>query len=326
MRECARPIHLSRVFDDSAVIRRLAEAHSPYCPAQRHVPSNAEAEVGSRQNREFRHGASGQDTVVVSLFRGDWALDGVVLPGVRPVLEHEGLADAAARCFDAGLVRPFAVYSNLTVSLPAPQGDGHLDLPEFRGMNLSNTPRWLLTVMGASGLFEPWRVRIATAVAWFYSGGGGGFEFWPDGPDAPSQTLDPTPNSALVADNDKMHHRAMAMDCHLEDFVVGMTLESTLEHVGGDDWRIAEAGETLRALSFDEIRISVSWKARTFEDEGDERRYLEHEDDITADETWRRLRADMGARGLGPLDGEGPESIRVLGDTYVSQPTPTLTP
>ena len=42
----------------------------------------------------------------------------------------------------------------------------------------------LLMAMGASGLFEPWRVIEAGAIAWFYDGPDGGFEYRPMVPPA----------------------------------------------------------------------------------------------------------------------------------------------
>ncbi len=35
--------------------------------------------------------------------------------------------------------------------------------------------------MGTSGLFEPWRIVEVGAVAWFYAGDGGAYDYWPEG-------------------------------------------------------------------------------------------------------------------------------------------------
>ena len=49
---------------------------------------------------------------------------------------------------------------------------------------------------------------IATAVAWFYEGEDGGFEYWPDGPEqAPSLHEGRIFNTAIIGDNDRMFHR-----------------------------------------------------------------------------------------------------------------------
>ena len=40
-------------------------------------------------------------------------------------------------------------------------------MPEFRGLNRKNVPQWLLVVMHHSGLFDAWRLPIATGIAYF---------------------------------------------------------------------------------------------------------------------------------------------------------------
>ena len=65
--------------------------------------------------------------------------------------------------------------------------------------------------MAASGLFERWRVKVATAVAWYYDGPNGGFSYWPDGGAAPEVTIEPPSNFAVVGDNDFMYHRVEAV-------------------------------------------------------------------------------------------------------------------
>ena len=111
--------------------------------------------------------------------------------------------------FDAEVVRPLIVFSNLTA--PMPQNRKHTDVPTFRGVERSRYPAWVVSAMAASGLFERWRVKVATAVAWYYDGPNGGFSYWPDGGDAPEVTIEPPSNTAVVGDNDFMYHRVEAV-------------------------------------------------------------------------------------------------------------------
>jgi hypothetical protein len=48
----------------------------------------------------------------------------------------------------------------------------------------------------------------AGAVSWFYYGPGGNFEYWPEGFEG-SMFMERPPfrNVAIIADNDRMHHR-----------------------------------------------------------------------------------------------------------------------
>src|SRR5262249_57391660 len=117
-------------------------------------------------------------------FRGNWAANGVALAdGAQSILEHEKFADAAARLFGGAHVTPTTVVVN--VNAPMPAGAIHVDIPAFRGANRDNCPLVLLQTMGASGLFERWRLVEAGAVTWLYRGVGGTYDYCPEDVDRP---------------------------------------------------------------------------------------------------------------------------------------------
>ena len=96
------------------------------------------------------------------------------------------------------------------VNGPAWNADpGHLDLPRFRGLGLANTPTWLLSVMGKSGLFQAWAIKLAEVIVWFQTDTeSGGFTYWPDGPlAAPQRLAPPLWNRGVVTHNTAMYHR-----------------------------------------------------------------------------------------------------------------------
>jgi hypothetical protein len=258
------------------------------------------------------------------VFRGEWAYDAPLVDGLDPIFRNARFATAAARIFGAAVVRPQIVYANL--SLPMPCGDGgHTDIPAFRGIDRTRFPVWLLVTMGRSGLFEPWRVTIATAVAWFYEGEGGGFTYWPDGPDAPPRTRPAMTNTAVVGDNDVMFHRVEAIGGPDDDGVAGLTLDSRLEPDGATGWRIVDGERELGAWRNDQLRISVSWKAQVFADADAARVYDEHADDLTLDAILDRFRADFASRGTPlaiPADPlHDADFVRTLSRAYHVAPT-----
>jgi len=269
-------------------------------------------------------GADGEAPMIVGpVFRGNWATEGVAPPDVEPLLHHEPFIAAAKRLFDAEIVRPQNVYANLTWQLPFPQGAGHTDVPAFRGFDRTRYPITFLSIMGLSELFEDVRVRIATAVAWFYDGHDGGFEYWPEGPDRPSRLHEGAiDNSAIVGDNDFMWHRVRPTG-RLEDGIASLSLESQLERAEGG-WAVTESGRTLGTFPRQQLRVSVSWKAIVFESDAEARRYDDHSDDIDLEEVMRRFTADLRARGIehhrpeDPL--RDPSFIRLLQQTYVHPP------
>ncbi len=315
------PVAVDRVLDDPTLVRRLVEANAPYEPVQRYFANPQEQQVLSQKSE----GGDGSASLFVApIFRGDWAYDEPIVDGVEPILHSEVLAEAARKVFDGALVRPQMVYSNLT--LPIPDYDvGHTDVPAFRGIDRTQYPIWFLVTMGRSGLFEPWRVSIATAVSWWYEGEGGSFTYWPDGPDAAPCTVPPTPNTAVVGDNDFMFHRADGTGPAGTTFRRGMSLDSTLTWLGGDDWAVVDGESELLRASFADIRVSVSWKAQVFRDDAELKVYEDHSDDLDFDEVLDQLIADAAKRGHSvqrpaePLSDVG--LMAALSETYKRTPT-----
>jgi hypothetical protein len=311
-----RPILIESLLDEPARLRSLIELHSPYLPVQRYFAGNAEYRSSSGQ---------GEVMVIAPNFRGDWAYERPLVEGAELFLEHPKLIEAAGTLFDTDLVRPLAVYTNLTWQLPFHQGAGHTDVPAFRGIDRKRYPIWLLGTMGHSGLFEDERIRIATAVSWFYLGPDGGFEYWPDGPENPPRVHEGSIfNTAIVGDNDRMFHRVRPVGSREDGLLSGMTLETRLEHVAGDDWQIAEGNETRARCRYDELRISVSWKAEIFRDDAELRCVDEHADDLSLERVLARFYADLEARGVAfarPTDALSDQDfIDLLSQVYRSAP------
>jgi hypothetical protein len=321
------PVFLDRLLDEPAIVPELVERHAPYWPVQRYFASAEEMRALSKTSG--RDGAPDARTgmVVGPVFRGDWAYDRPLVDGVEPLLHCERLIAAARRVFDAAVVRPQIVYVNLT--LPMPCGDGgHTDIPAFRGVDRTTVPVWLLVTMARSGLFERWRIRIATAVAWFYEGEGGALTYWPDGPDAAPRSLPPRTNTALVGDNDVMYHRVEAVGGPGDDMVRGLSLDSQLAFAGDRRWEVRDAGRVLGVWPSSQVRVSLSWKAVTFRDAEEARIHDEHRDDLTVAVVLERLLGDLRARGEDVPDPTDPlhDPSFVAALTRVHQRAPTVYP
>jgi hypothetical protein len=312
------PVVLDEAVEDPGMVRHLIDAHQPYWPVQRYFANSAEYAALSGQ-------AEPSQMVIAPVFRGNWATDGEPLNGVRPLLESERFTAAAQRLFDAEIVRPTTVYVNLTWQLPFPQGAGHTDVPAFRGFDRTTYPITFLTIMGLSGLFESERVKIATAVAWFYRGADGGFEYWPRGAAGASVCHEGSiDNTAIVADNDFMWHRVRPTG-RVEDGMITLSRDAELVRRGAESWAITDEGEDKAIFPTERMRVSLSWKAIAFTDEADRRRFDDHTDDIDLDEVLRRFAADFANRGESleiPSDPVAdPDFVRALHTAYVHYPT-----
>jgi hypothetical protein len=311
------PVVLDEAVDDPAVVRGLIDAHQPYWPVQRYFANGAEYAALSGQ-------AESAQMIIAPVFRGNWAADGEPLDGVGPILTSERFTVAAKQLFAAEIVRPTTVYVNLTWQLPFPQGAGHTDVPAFRGFDRTTYPITFLTIMGLSGLFEDVRVKVATAVAWFYAGSDGGFEYWPQGAGGSSVVHEgEIENTAIVADNDFMWHRVRPTG-RVEDGMVTLTRDAELGRHDESHWAIVDQGDERAVFPTEALRVSLSWKALAFDDDADRRRHDEHTHDIELSQVLQRFSADFATRGE-PLEIPAdpvadPDFVRTLSAAYVHYP------
>jgi hypothetical protein len=251
--------------------------------------------------------------VRTNYFRETYAYGDVRFPGVERLLWHEGLAEAARKLHDRPVVEPNIVYANLL--LPGQELAVHTDVPEFRGANRKRFPQWLLVVMHHSGLFDTWRMRIATGIAYFArlevgACRGGALAYYPDGPTGAPATFPARHDTAIVLDTDSVFHGVdrVAETRPLPPLRPGMRLVFEPAARGAGRWRVGPPGaEALAEYGWDEVRFSVSWKAYCFADAAEQRAAAEHTDDLELPFILDSLVADLRRRGrLGParLDGK----------------------
>ena len=197
----------------------------------------------------------------------------------------------------------------------------HTDVPEFRGSSRKNVPQWLLVVMHHSGLFDAWRLHIATGIAYLQDMEGGALRYWPDGADAEPATLPVRTNTAVVLDTDSVFHGVDPVAPGAE--APRVSRGATLVAESDQRWVLAQPdGEVLGRYRWDELRFSVSWKAYCFADEAERDAWRDHSDDLTADAIIERLVADLVERELVPADVVRDHTLgRLLIDAHVRFPT-----
>ncbi len=215
-------------------------------------------------------------------FREEYAygLQGLIA-GVDAFMHHEGFIDAARQLFGRPVIEPAIVFANLMV--PGQELAVHTDVPEFRGCNRKVMPQWLLVAMHHSGLFDEWRMPIATGVAWFHDcPTGGEFAYWPGGAGGAPVAHAVRTDTALVLDADSVFHgvdRVASAVNEMAPLKPGMALE----FAGNGEWAIRDGGEDVGRYRWDELRFSVSWKAYCFENEAEQAAWREHANDLTLD-------------------------------------------
>lgn len=287
------PIFLPHVLDDPSLVRELAIRNGPYGSIQRYFRNATEMEVLRGGGRPA---PADPAMFVAPWFRQDWAYDGPLVEGIEPLLESARFRQAAAGVFGgAAEIRPQIVYVNLFAPIPAFDA-GHVDVPAFRGVDRTAHPVWLLAVMMRSGLFDSYRIPIATGVSFWYDGPGGGFTCWPDGPESPPVRHACRSNTAVMGDNDRMFHRVEAVGPPGTKFLRGLTLDSQLRWTG-DAWAVTDGQRTLASFPFEAIRISVSWKAQVLRTPEEVEKVDGRGDDLSLDRVVSTFLADLRKRG-----------------------------
>ena len=247
----------------------------------------------------------------------------VAAPGIEVLWHSEELIDAARRLHGRPVIESAIVYAN--VLLPGQELATHTDVGEFRGANRKIVPEWLIVVMHHAGLFERWRMPIATGISYFGGGKGGELAYYPDGADGPVATYSPTHNTAALLDTDSVFHgvdRVLGDEKGLADIRPGMRLQ----HDGGTTWTVRDGDRVISTYDEDEIRLSISWKAYCFTDTAERDAWRANTDDLSLDLILDMLCADLVTRGRLEAADQRPadaELGRLLINEYVRFPTPT---
>lgn len=339
MTRAARSFEFERVLDGDglATIRAALDGHAGYeMLVSQPITEGFGAGFLHRQD-VFNHflrtgGLSGRPVALreiadrTNFFRATFAYgERVEVAGVEPYLYSERLREAAAALYEVPVVEPAIVFVN--VMLPGQELGVHADVPEFYGLSRDEVPEWLMVVMHHSGLFEDERVRIATAVSWFGHASGGEFCYWPEGPGGERRTIATDDNHCVVLDTDSVFHAVAPVEWRYETerplLEIGVRVAWSPEH---ERWIVTFKGDELMRLSRDDVRVSLSWKARCFESEARRDQFVgarERGGGLTLDGALTRLRRDLHERGvLASADpgGDQRELVLALIDTYLEFP------
>ena len=145
-------------------------------------------------------------------------------------------------------------------------------------------------------------------MCWFHRGEGGDFEYWPDGPDAPSKLVTPPLwNVGVVSDNEYMWHRVGPISRADQQLAPGTILGDALLHAGADGgWHIRDSAGFDVRFEDAQIRHSFLWKAYAFADERAHREFLDHSNDLDYAQTIAIFEADLAKRGIGSVSSSDP--------------------
>lgn len=283
------------------------------------------------QNYLRTGGVAGADEPVSALavrtsyFREEYAYgQDARIAGIEPFLHHPSFATAAREIHGRPVVEPAIAYANLMI--PGQELAVHTDVPEFRGANRKHVPQWLLVVMHHSGLFDEYRMPVATGIAWFHDCDGGRLAYWPDGIANPPRRHDVRYNTAMVLDTDSVFHGVERIADVEASAMPRLRPGMTLDFAGDATWIVHTTdGSEIARYDWSALRFSVSWKAYCFRDEHERDSWREHRDQLTLDRIVDRLVDDLVARAR--IDDVNVARDGALGalliDEYIAFPVST---
>jgi hypothetical protein len=273
------------------------------------------------------------DMVLSPVFRGYLARRGVCFyREIEDCYLNSGFLDLVRGYWGAKYAEPETMLFNIQGPCGA-GGPPHLDGTVFRGMTMENTPLWLLNTMSKSGLFTRWQAKKGQVIAWYYKGRiGGGFSYWPDGPDGePKQIEAPMWGRAVVVENEMMFHRGDASGPSALRRPAGLDITSTFGAAfeSEDGWRITTGEKVIQRIPAEEMRFLVHWGAQLYMDDEELKVSLDHTDDITRERAIDMLVTDLHARGEKFEEPSDPindrQFVRLLSQVY-DVGTPSILP
>jgi hypothetical protein len=178
---------------------------------------------------------------------------------------------------------------------------GHLDSPSFRGVRHENAPTWLCSVMGKSGLFTDYLIKMAQVITWFSRDHGSGFTYWPEGPlRQPRRLLPPVYNRGVVVQNEMMVHRGEANGPLDQQMPAGLAFDTvfTGDPDDRDAWLLKNGGDVIARHRTSELRFLVHWSAEVFTDLDELKKNMDGSDDLTIDKAIDMLVDDVTKKGI----------------------------
>ncbi len=263
------------------------------------------------------------DLFLTPTFRGFLANYGAILyPELDDCFYNARFLQMAKSYWKADYAKPQMMLFNINGPC-ANRDPGHLDSPSFRGVRYENAPTWLTSVMGKSGLFQDYLIKMAQVITWFSLDSGSGFTYWPDGPlKAPQRVLPPVYNRGVVVQNEMMVHRGEANGPLDQQIPAGLAFDTVFTGDPADrDWWLLKNGDDVIARHHTgELRFLVHWSAEVFSDFDELKKNMDGSDDLTMEQAIDMLVKDVNAQGIKLAMPDDPlhdsEFIRTLNAAY----------
>lgn len=241
------------------------------------------------------------DMFLTPTFRGFYAnYSSALYPEIHDCFYNEAFLNHAKSYWNAQYAKPQMMLFN--INGPCGNTDpGHLDSPSFRGIRYENSPTWLCSVMGKSGLFQDYLIKMAQVITWFSHDENSGFTYWPKGPAQPPERLQPPIyNRGVLVQNEMMMHRGEANGLLEQQRPAGLNFDTvfTGDPSNRENWLLKNGDQVIAQHHTDELRFLVHWSAEVFEDYAELKKNMDGSDNLTYDQVFDTFLKDMRSRGL----------------------------
>ncbi|CDQ44566.1 MULTISPECIES: hypothetical protein [Mycolicibacterium] len=241
------------------------------------------------------------DLFLTPTFRGFLANYGTVLyPELHDCFYNAQFLEEAKSYWGAEYAKPQMMLFNINGPC-ANRDPGHLDSPSFRGVRYENAPTWLVSVMGKSGLFQDYLIKMAQVITWFSHDPGSGFTYWPEGPlKEPRRIVPPVYNRGVVVQNEMLMHRGEANGPLDQQVPAGLDFHTVFagDPDSNEHWVLRTDDTVIARHHTDDLRFLVHWSAEVFEDYDELKKNMDHSDDLTIDKAIDMMVDDLGKKGI----------------------------
>jgi hypothetical protein len=303
LRPAAPPVELKDVYteDQRRRLLNVVHGHGPWKLILAQHFSSPEALIATLSG-SFPPGVTPTlEMFLTPTFRGFYAnYSASLYPEINDCFYNSQFLEYAKKYWNAQYAKPQMMLFN--INGPCANSDpGHLDSPSFRGVRYENSPTWLCSLMGKSGLFQKYLIKMAQVINWFSRDAGSGFTYWPEGPlKAPKRLLPPVYNRGVVVQNEMMFHRGEANGPLAQQRPAGLALHSMFSGDPGDKdgWLVTTDDKTIARYHTDELRFLVHWSSEVFEDYAELKKNMDGSENLTYDQVFETFIKDLRSRGI----------------------------
>ena len=303
LRPVSPPRELTGVYSDDQRERLLdvVRQHGPWKLILAQHFASAEELIATMTGAMPQGIAPTLEMFLTPTFRGYYAEHSACLyPELHDCFFNATFLEYARSYWNARYAKPQRMLFN--INGPCSNLDpGHLDTPSFRGIRFENSPTWLCSVMGKSGLFRDYLIKMAQVITWFSTCPKSGFTYWPDGPlRAPKRVKPPIYNRGVLVQNEMMVHRGEANGAEELQRPAGLALDSLFsgDSADRDLWQVKTGDRVIARYRTDDLRFLVHWSAEVFEDMTELKKNMDGTDDLTHERVFDTLIKDVRSRGI----------------------------